>query len=182
MKTKVIAVSFCILLLLVVMAILLFYGIFPLDTEAFPGYSGHLVIPSIGIDVPCIQAQSESNGSIYFCFLVNQRNCAAMIWCSKGLVIEGVEIGDWIIADHNYQGFSAINDCAVGDTASFIYADDSVQKYTVIASFTGHNAGNDLTDDDYNSISTKNPGGLILYTCLDSTENVRIVFLQPVEE
>lgn len=85
----------------------------------------------------------------------------------------------WTIADHNYQGFERLSDLEIDSSAFFRATDGVIYEYTVTANFIGHNTKSNLTDDCGQSVFGMNRNGIILYTCLDSAQNVRIVFLQP---
>lgn len=171
----------CLAILIVSATCLVYYGVLPLDAKQFPGYYGDLCIPSVGINVPCVLVDGEAEGSKYLQFIVHQKNCAAMFWMSNGVIINGEELGAWCIGDHNYQGFDVLAQCEIGDEATFTNVNGNVEKYTVTKVFTGHNTKGDLVDENMESVVEYNLGGIILYTCLDSWENVQIVFLQPIE-
>lgn len=164
------------------MIALVYHGIFPLNAKHFPGYYGDFCIPSVGIDVPCVLVDGDADGSMYLQFIVNQKNCAAIFWMSTNVITNGEEYGAWYIGDHNDQSFKTLVDCEVGAEATLAYADGHIERYIVTKSFTGHNIKSDIVDENMESVLDDNLGGIILYTCLDSWENVQIVFLQPVDD
>ena len=146
------------------------------EAKENPAYMGELVIESVGIDVPCVMvdpADSELNQRV-----VHKSNCAAMMWSSKKVITDEIT-GTWFIGDHADQGFKSITRCVIGDTAFFKNKDGSIQEYVVTASSEGCNENSILTYKG-ESILEDNLGGIILYTCLDSTGiPVYIVYLQP---
>lgn len=146
--------------------------VLPYNARKNENYAGDLIIEVADINVPCVLVFTSEKQAKY----VDKPNCASIM--PAGSYIEGHET--WIIGDHNYQGFSRIERCEIGDTAKFVAKDGTVTLYEVTANFTGHNRHNDLQYEDGTSVIEDNYGGIILYTCMDNPENVRIVFLQPI--
>ncbi len=149
------------------------------EAQDNPAYMGHLIIGSVGINVPCVKVEISDRTLTQR--LVDKSNCAAMMWHSK-LVPIGDITGTWLIADHADQGFRRIRDCVPGDIAVFKSKDGTETEYVVTASFEGYRYNGELNCDD-ESIMEDNHGGITLYTCLDSTGiPVHIVFLQPANQ
>lgn len=144
----------------------------PYDARKNENYAGDLVIEVADINVPCVKVFNTEDEAKY----VDKPNCASMM--PAGSYIEGHET--WIIGDHNNQGFSRIERCEIGDTAKFVAKDGIVTLYEVTANFTGYNRHYDLQYEDGTSVIEDNYGGIILYTCMENTTHVRIVFLQPI--
>ncbi|HIT33454.1 MAG TPA: hypothetical protein IAC31_02335 [Candidatus Faecousia intestinigallinarum] len=189
MKTKKgIIVLLCIFALCFYVGVLIFYGYIAITpTEMFPNYQGVLIIPEVGISTPCVVIEDTRNAALMQ-FIVNRPNCAAILLASQSYVVTentpDTLSKTLIIGDHNYQGFSKIENCSVGDQAIFLSKDGVEKHFIVTASFRGHNytqANGGFVDEAGHDVVSQNPGGIILYTCLDSSENVQIVFLQPVE-
>lgn len=132
------------------------------------GTAGRLVIPDLGINVAmyATTAYDASQSQKY----VDWADAAAYM-------------SDWgasvLVADHNYQGFSATAGAVPGKTIAYVKTAAGTKQYICTANFTGHNAGT-LVDEDYRDLSSDNAGGLTLYTCMDSWKNVRITFWQPL--
>lgn len=139
------------------------------------GAVGRLKIPSVGVDVAVCDVtwyalQYTTEGDNYTQAVTDAWDSASQI----------VFLGQTVIADHNNQGFSAINNCSEG-TYAYIDMGDSVLTYICTGIQRGRNPGGYLTGADGDSVYTSyfNPGGLTLYTCLDHNFNVAIVTFQP---
>lgn len=151
------------------------------DIKTYETYAGLLTIPSVGIQVDCIDVD---NDDAYLNQIVTDRaNCAARMYVSNNVLAgENNNQFRWVIADHNYQNFDLLNDCEVEDYAYFTFPDGSVRKYVVTKVTEGVNDGTNLTVEG-ESLSYVNTGGIVLYTCKDSTGiPVYVVFLQPVDD
>lgn len=124
------------------------------------GTAGRLEIPSVGVSVPLYSGMSQS--------IVDAKNSAAYFTygCQK------------VIADHNYQGFSAIRNCKPGTTAT-IYTSKGQTVYKCVKVTTGKNTG-EIVDAEGNNIYSYNSGGLCMYTCADKGKiNVIVTYWQP---
>lgn len=135
------------------------------------GAVGRWIIPRVGINVACYEctgAPLEHNQAI-----TDNSDSAAYFVC-KNLPI---------IGDHNYQDFSVLSDVHVGDVA-YMDKGSYQQKYICTKFEYGHNAGEYLTDENYNSIYTPdyNPGGITCYTCNGNWRNIILVSFQPVND
>lgn len=183
-KKKIVnSVMICITLFLVVVVVVCLWPFITTEIEIgnpveHPDYVGTLTISSVGIEVPLIQVEDPDMMQM----VVDKMNCAALM--HKEIV--GNNSNDdyaWVIGDHNYQKFRNLPECKIDDEAEVIYADGTIKEFIVTKNFTGHNTKTSvgLTDDSGRPVCGDNPGGLILYTCRDTSENVQIVFLQPAE-
>lgn len=124
------------------------------------GAIGRLVLPSVGINVACYKSREQSvtdavDSASYFDY--------------------GVQ---FVIGDHQNQGFYKIKSCKVGDIA-YIDNGKTQDKYICTSLISGHNNGKALLDSEYNDIKDMNSGGITLYTCNGSNwRDVTIVFFQ----
>lgn len=132
------------------------------------GAVGRWSIPSIGIDVACFTYVLGSDSFEY-----GQAICDAAD--SAGYSAYGSQ---YLIADHNYQGFSAIANCAVGAVGYLDYG-NSRTEYVCTGVEYGHNEGTELTDNDGNDVAYNNSGGITLYTCYNGWQNIVIVYFAP---
>lgn len=169
------------LLLVVLFVVMTSILAFFVPTRVLPGYMGNLRIESAGINVPVVNmGYPSSNSGMILQFLVDRPSCAVAYKLSVSVHLDdAMDYSTTIICDHSYQGFSRIANCKVGDMAQIVLPDGAAIEYEVTANFTGHNTEKELTDENGNDVVKDNLGGIILYTCLDSWENIRIVFLQP---
>lgn len=125
------------------------------------GALGRWSIPSVGVNVAVYESFDQS--------ITNAKDSANyMPYGSQHL-----------IADHKHQGFNAIKQCQIGDTA-YLDMGSSVEEYVCTAVFKGHNTIEKLTDLDYNDLKDTNPSGITCYTCNENSRNVTIVFFEPV--
>ena len=133
--------------------------------ETMPGeptdFVGRWKIPAVNIDVACYGNNAQVT--------VDNVDSAAYY----------VNSGHQVIADHNYQGFSAIGSCKPGTLAYLEKRDGQVVSYYCVAVIKGHNTEDALTDESYVSIDKLYPGTLVNYTCNENWQNVTIAFFQP---
>jgi len=124
------------------------------------GASGRWLIPDVGVNVAVYPSNSQS--------IVDAKDSAGMFQALK----------QTLIADHNYQGFSAIRNCKPGTIA---YLDNGKERCKFICTgiTTGQNLKSDLVTKDNVSVSKLNVGGFTCYTCNENKKNVTIVFFQP---
>ena len=131
------------------------------------GSHGRLEIPSIGISVPLYNDGDKQK-------IVDEPDSA--VWFKFGV--------QDCIADHNYQGFSKINDVVPEETVAVILSPDKRVEYICFRSEVGHiiSSGgmNKLRDAHWDYVNLQNPGGLCIYTCLEKSGNgimdVRLTF------
>lgn len=161
-----------------------------IPAQYFPYYVGVLEIPDVGIEVPVVEVPETFGYNRATTFLVNslrrfyvdKPNCAVLYFSNgpSGVVFEGEIYGSLVIGDHRSQTFGPIDKCTQGMRVDITRPNGVVDTYEVVSIFEGINAGNDLTYQDGKSVINDNPGGIILYSCMDSTSiPVYIVFLQP---
>lgn len=176
-KTKVVLFTAFLVGLIGAVTVLLFYG----PSRFFPGYMGELVITSAGVRVPVVQRESPShNGGGIIQFLVDRPACAAAYKLFAESFSDDIkDYSTTVICDHSSQGFDRIEKCQIGDIAQIVQPNGSIKEYEVIANFTGHNTRKSITDEDGNDVLKNNLGRITLYTCLESWEHIRIVFLRP---
>ena len=133
--------------------------------ETMPGeptdFVGRWKIPAVNIDVACYGNNAQAT--------VDNEDSAAYY----------VNSGHQVIADHNYQGFSAIGNCKPGTLAYLEKRDGQVISYYCVAVIKGHNTEDTLTDESYVPIDKLYPGTLVNYTCNENWQNVTIAFFQP---
>lgn len=129
------------------------------------GAEGRWIIPDVGIDVACYPSNEQSvcdsaDSACYFSY------------------------GDQtIIADHDYQGFSALFNCKEG-TLAYLSTAEGIKKYKCTRVFNGHNRHTQpyLTDIEGNSLRCGyNTGGITCYTCNGHWENIFICFFTLVD-
>lgn len=174
-KSIILVISACVFFISIILVLgsLAFNGSFRFNPEKFGGYQGRLTIESADINLACVQPIKDGNTIRQF--LVNQQDCASMIPMNS---MNGCFAT--IIADHNYQEFSTLELCKIGDAAMFTSKDGTKQFYEVTANFRGLNKDGQLRYQSGENVIPDNDGGIILYTCLEDAVNVRIVFLHPI--
>jgi len=130
------------------------------------GYVGTINCKSLGLKVK-VYDTTKTSPKASSQTICDRKNSAAYIKLYK----------QHVIADHNYQGFSKINNAKVNKTTLTFNG----KTYKCYKSFKGHNTGTTLTTWDGKSLTEANPGGLTLYTCLDNWQNVRITYWKLVK-
>lgn len=115
---------------------------------------GRLSIPEILVDVAVVESDSQE--------VCDAQDTACYFWLNGAIVI----------ADHNNQGFDKIKNCTEGMNC-YIVTDKTIEKYKCIRVDYGHNNSYDLTENDWGtSVTLKNQGNLIMYTCNDYWQNI----------
>lgn len=132
------------------------------------GAVGRWVIPSVGVDVACFSYVLGVDDGDYGQAIGDAPDSAA--YSAYG--------SQYLIADHNYQGFSAIAYCSVG-TKAYMDVGTSRTEYVCTGIEYGHNTSTTITDDEYNDIAYDNSGGITLYTCKNGWQNIVIVYFTP---
>ncbi len=120
-------------------------------------YVGQIQIPSQGIDLAMYTDSDYNNAQN----VVDKENAAFIHSFRNTYMFEESMVDDWsvIIADHNYQGFSAILNLGVGDEV-WLVINGSTYKYQYKSSAI-------FPSEDY----IKNLGGcMTLQTCYSETE------------
>lgn len=82
-----------------------------------------------------------------------------------------------VIADHNYQGFSLIENLAIGSTAT-VNLNGSVSTVSLVSRYTGVNTGTDLLINGSDPAYNYNDGWLVMYTCTSGSDSITITFWQ----
>lgn len=122
------------------------------------GAFGRWVIPDVGVNVACYMTTDKAQE------ITDAKDSAALIRRSNAT----------LLADHNYQGFDAINKCVVG-TVAYMYTGARVQKYVCTDVLEGYNAGTHLTDVQGNTVKFAGAGGYTNYTCHFFSDKITIV-------
>lgn len=151
-------------------------------------YAGVFLIPSVEVELPCIKANAEQIELTKLA--VDATSCGAVIWCGSTTHGDGTESGNWLICDHNWQGFSAIMDCKHGDTVSFADVHNVEYKLVVKDMFEGFIGEYGIPVDRYGeSFLDSNPNHVILMTCYpdadvpaDREDRRFFVYLELVQE
>lgn len=135
------------------------------------GTAGRLMIPSVGIDVALYACGSSSEYADEQQKIVDNRDSAAYI--------EQAHTNDYVIADHNHQGFNAIKSSVPYETYAYINFGSYVQRYVCTEVGQGKNLGNNLIDWNGRSLNYDPiPGGLAMYTCNANSTDVTITYWQ----
>lgn len=133
------------------------------DPHGHSEFAGILYIPSIEIELPCIQATATDYNLVELA--VNSYDCGAKLWYSLPSV-NNTDSGTWLILDHNWQGFSAIMECRVGDTAFFTDAEGKEYQYIVKDKFEGYiNENSLLVNSTGDQFLQSTPTNMVLMTC-----------------
>lgn len=124
-------------------------------------YAGILSIPSQSILLPCIDIDCAKDDPSFAQQVVDATNCGARL-CYKIGVHQY-----WVIGDHNYQGFSKIKNCKLGETVSFRNVDGSVLNYRVADLCVGYVSDVDFfRNNGERLLSNANaPQYMLLMTC-----------------
>lgn len=126
------------------------------DDKIFADFYGRLYIPDAKIDVALYSGNSQA---------ICDRQDSANIY-SLGM-IEGKTI-----ADHNNQEFSKLFSVNVGTRGYIQLENGDIINIECTDVFNGHNTGNDLTDDEGNSVI--GASDYLMYTCRNGWRNIRI--------
>lgn len=118
------------------------------------GTFGRLYIPGYNAALYDFNVNTTSEDSLQT--IVNNIDSAAYY----------MNYGKLVIADHNYQGFSALVNLSEGSTSTIKFEDGSEIKYKMIKKATGVNNGPDLIDNEGNSFFAMD-FDIIMYTCYD---------------
>lgn len=122
------------------------------EKDAGRGNYGRIYIDAAGVDVAVFYTKDLYTLQN----LVDAADSAAMFdWYD----------GNQMIADHNYQGFSAIGKCAPGTCAELVTRDGNKYYSCEEVIYNGWNAGTSLTYPDHTPIGSRYTGRLVMYTC-----------------
>lgn len=135
------------------------------------GMMGRLTIPDVGVDVALfycgIGMKLEIKQEI-----VDQEDCA--------VYLEGN--AQFVLGDHNYQGFSAMKDAVPGETVATIRYGTYSEQFICIDRFTAVNERREgrqtVWDSDGNDIFDMNAHGMAMYTCNFTSRSVTVTYWQ----
>lgn len=125
------------------------------------GALGRWVIPDVGVNVACYTATEKAQD------ITDAKDSAALIH----------KPDTTLLADHNYQGFSAIKKCTVGAVA-YMDTGREAKQYVCTEVLEGYNVGSHLTDLEGNIVEFEN--GYTNYTCHFFSDRITIVHFEPV--
>lgn len=134
------------------------------EQDPVPSYgtAGRLCIPAVGITVALdwcdVYADGDGAQSV-----VDWHDSAAYFW------LDGIHV----IADHSNQAFDLLSEVEVGDVA---YVEDGSETtaYVCICVTDGVNTGHDIQTYDGTSASDYADVSLVIYTCMNGWQNIRI--------
>lgn len=127
------------------------------------GTFGRIYIPSINLDVAVYYAHVWEGKDYNAQTIVDAKDSAAFY-----------ELGNqYIIADHNYQGFNKLSRVNKNTKAYIIRADGTRVNLKVKNIFLGKNIVYDLVNSEGISIQNLD-SSLVLYTCYDNKETILI--------
>ena len=118
------------------------------------GTYGRLYVPGYSVALYDFNVNTQSSLSLQT--IVNNQDSAAYY----------INNGKYVIADHYYQGFSALANLNVGATSYIRFKDGSIIRYKMIKKSRGVNTGPDLVDNNGNSFFNMN-SDIIMYTCYE---------------
>ncbi len=133
------------------------------------GTYGRLYLPTISLTVGVYNANIYKNENYNAQTIVDNKDSAAYYEFK----------GKYIIADHNYQGFSRINNLNINDKAYIKTTNNQVIIYQMKNKFIGVNTHKDLQDLNGNSIENME-GSLAMYTCYDRNNKITITLWEQV--
>lgn len=136
----------------------------PKDHDA---YAGNLVIPSVDIDLPCLEMIVTEYDLAEQA--VDKIGCAEKMWVpfsgdDKDMDPENGN-GIWIFGDHDFQGFDAIMECKEGDMVYFMNKDGSIQSYIVVHTHEGAECGGTYLDREGKQFAITEGVEAMLMTC-----------------
>lgn len=141
------------------------------NLEEVTGDYGRLLIRSVGIDVAVYTAEEREE----YQSIVDEENSAVAVKERRDV--------EYVIADRRSQGF-VLDDVKEGDSAYLIKESGEITEYTCIRVCNAVNEGDDVVDDEGQSIWRQNEGGFCTYASA-GTENkaeVSAAFWQGVTE
>jgi len=133
------------------------------NTKDKLGSMGRLYIPSVHLNVGVYHANVLGDENYNAQTIVDRKDSAAYY-----------KLGNqYIIADHNYQGFNKLISVASGAKAYIKKSDGTVAVYKLKRKFEGRNTSADLTDAKGTSIQDME-AGLVMYTCYKSEKIIMV--------
>lgn len=127
------------------------------------GTLGRLYIPEVNLSVAVYYANVWGDENYNAQTIVDRKDSAAFY-----------ELGrQYIIADHNYQGFKKLESVKIGTTAYIKLQNGSMVNIRVKDKFIGKNLSYDLVDSEGTSIQDMDKS-LIMYTCYNNNKNILV--------
>lgn len=133
------------------------------------GMAGRLVVPSAGIDVALFTDGPGADEAEIRQNICDQQDSAAFFTDGLGM----------LIADHNNQAFSVLNQVQLGDKAVILRGHSIVTLECSLIT-DGYNYGKGILDEDGYYISSYED--YICYTCKEDWNNVRVVGFSILDE
>lgn len=141
------------------------------DLEEPTGDYGRLLIRSAGIDVPVYTAAEREE----YQSIVDEEESAVAVKERRDV--------EYVIADRRSQGF-VLDDVKEGATAYLINASGEIMEYVCDRVCIAVNEGDDVVDDEGESIWRQNDGGFCTYASAGSEDKSEVIadFWQEVTE
>lgn len=147
---------------------------FSTDISGPMGEYGRLSIPDLGYSARLSSQAADPYGDGQW--IVDEYDHALVCNYAPNYIDGGL----LLIADHNTDGFSAIQKAVPGVTTCQIkHIDGTVSSYVCTKKFSGHNTTEYVTDSDYHLV-TGNSNQIGMYTCNDNWHDVTIVIWDKV--
>ena len=132
----------------------------PFDEEE--GDFGRLLIRKAGIDVGVYTAKERED----YQKIVDKEDSAVAVKERRDV--------EYVIADRRSQGFD-LTEIREGDCAYLIRGRAEIMKYTCSRVCIGTNTGNDVVDDEENSLFRQNEGGLCAYSSAGQEDPAKVI-------
>ena len=141
-----------------------------LDFDGEAGDFGRLLIRKAGIDVAVYTANDRED----YQKIVDKEDSAVAVKERRDV--------EYVIADRKSQGFD-LSEIEEGDSAYLIRGRAEVARYTCSRVCIGTNTGEDVVDDEENSLFRQNEGGLCAYSSAgqEDPEKVIVTFWEEEE-
>ena len=152
-----------IFLLYLLLIIAAFAVVEKIDDTYYPYFYGRLYIPDVYIDVALYYDASQS--------VVDRLDSAAIFKLGQ---YDGLNI-----ADHNGQEFIKLFRVKVGLIGYIHLNNGDVTNIRCTNVFNGHNIRTAITDEDGAIVDGR--ADILMYTCIDNVENVRICLWEIIE-
>jgi hypothetical protein len=127
-------------------------------------FAGRLYIDSVGIDVALYRSMMQ--------YIVDDTDSAAYFDVLPWK-------GHMIIADHRTQAFSTLVDVEIGEIARIHKEDGTNAYYECVDVFDGYNKGGYISDGKGKIVMHR--ADLLMYTCLDYWQGVRVTLWNEIE-
>ena len=133
-----------------------------LDFDGEAGDFGRLLIRNAGIDVAVYTAKERED----YQKIVDKEDSAVAVKERRDI--------EYVIADRRSQGFD-LTEIKEGDSAYLIRGRADIMKYTCSKVCIGTNTGEDVVDDEENSLFRQNEGGLCAYSSAGQDDPAKVV-------